>query len=387
MQKKLIALAVAGLGLTGAAYAQSNVTVYGVIDNTFENVKANNFQTANRVTANSSYLGFKGEESLGNGLKAKFLFESGLNSDGTVANGATGATTATGVFGTASRDAWVSLSSDVAGEVRLGTFNRNTRTLGSMVDYAWGYTGSNNVKGIIGAIGANKTGADERIANAVGYFSPVIAGGLQLSAIYGANENKATTTPTAAAATQNAANNRAWDLGAMYNNGPIKAGVAYDRSYTGRGDAPITGAAASTGNVTLVGDQGYVSSLRIGGAYTFPTATTVSALWDKTKLQDNTLNGSGSRNAYEFGVKQDIGAHTIYGTFAKAKEGDFSSVGGAKQYVLAYGYNFSKRTLLKAYYSKMKNDKSAGTYGFYDGGITGGTGDQRTLGVGIRHSF
>ena len=40
MQKKLIALAVAGLGLSGAAFAQSNVTVYGIFDASFESVKA-----------------------------------------------------------------------------------------------------------------------------------------------------------------------------------------------------------------------------------------------------------------------------------------------------------------------------------------------------------
>ena len=38
MQKKLIALAVAGLASTGA-FAQSNVTVYGVADATFDVVK------------------------------------------------------------------------------------------------------------------------------------------------------------------------------------------------------------------------------------------------------------------------------------------------------------------------------------------------------------
>jgi hypothetical protein len=38
MQKKLIALAVAGLASTGA-FAQANVTVYGVADATFDVVK------------------------------------------------------------------------------------------------------------------------------------------------------------------------------------------------------------------------------------------------------------------------------------------------------------------------------------------------------------
>ena len=39
MQKKIIALAIAGLAST-AAFAQTNVTIYGVADATFDSVKA-----------------------------------------------------------------------------------------------------------------------------------------------------------------------------------------------------------------------------------------------------------------------------------------------------------------------------------------------------------
>ena len=41
MQKKLIALAVAGLASTGA-FAQANVTVYGVADASFDVVRTSN---------------------------------------------------------------------------------------------------------------------------------------------------------------------------------------------------------------------------------------------------------------------------------------------------------------------------------------------------------
>ena len=69
MQKKLIALAVAGLASTGA-FAQANVTVYGVADATFDVVKAagdakNELGNTTRVSSNSSYIGFKGAEALG----------------------------------------------------------------------------------------------------------------------------------------------------------------------------------------------------------------------------------------------------------------------------------------------------------------------------------
>ena len=103
MQKKIIALAVAGLAST-AAFAQTNVVVYGVADGTFDYVwqsgsnrdtlsstvttdnvtgavlgsvvsasRQNNDVDQTRVSANSSYIGFKGSEDLGNGLKLSLI--------------------------------------------------------------------------------------------------------------------------------------------------------------------------------------------------------------------------------------------------------------------------------------------------------------------------
>src|ERR1017187_10704872 len=99
MQKKLIALAIAGL--SSVAFAQPNVTVYGVADVSIESVGANgaksgtsesgtnaNLGNSARVNSNSSYIGFKGTEDLGNGLKALFQFETGFAADVGTYNGA-----------------------------------------------------------------------------------------------------------------------------------------------------------------------------------------------------------------------------------------------------------------------------------------------------------
>ena len=79
MQKKLIALAIAGLA-SSAAFAQTNVTVYGLVDMGVINVKADGrssgWKIDNGLSAGSR-LGFKGEEALGNGLKAVFTLETG----------------------------------------------------------------------------------------------------------------------------------------------------------------------------------------------------------------------------------------------------------------------------------------------------------------------
>ena len=80
MQKKLIALAVAGLA-SSAAFAQSNVTIYGLLQPSYDmmSVKGGTGTTTGDVTDmayNNSRIGFKGEEALGNGLKAIFQIES-----------------------------------------------------------------------------------------------------------------------------------------------------------------------------------------------------------------------------------------------------------------------------------------------------------------------
>src|SRR5574343_1416151 len=89
MQKKIIALAVAGLST--AAFAQTNVTIYGVADvsgqgTTITGAKAPASPQTDGSTfnlqSNSSLIGFKGTEDLGNGVKALFQAETNLNLNG-----------------------------------------------------------------------------------------------------------------------------------------------------------------------------------------------------------------------------------------------------------------------------------------------------------------
>src|SRR6185295_7772753 len=88
MQKKLIALAIAGLAST-AAFAQSNVSIYVRVDYGFMQRGGGDGAVADRGVKNEfasgiqsgSRIGFKGAEDLGNGLKAIFELEYSLAVD------------------------------------------------------------------------------------------------------------------------------------------------------------------------------------------------------------------------------------------------------------------------------------------------------------------
>ena len=86
MKKSLIALAV--LAASGAAMAQSSLTLYGQADLWIGKVNKDSVKMGDDGLA-SSRLGFRGVEDLGGGLKATFNFEQGLD----LTNGATEAKT------------------------------------------------------------------------------------------------------------------------------------------------------------------------------------------------------------------------------------------------------------------------------------------------------
>jgi predicted porin len=110
MKKSLIALAV--LATTGAAFAQSTVTLYGRIDTSVGANKVNGVSTTQVFSDNltTSRFGFRGTEDLGGGLKANFVLENGFKSDD-------------GTLGTANtafnRQSWVGLSGGF-GALKLG---------------------------------------------------------------------------------------------------------------------------------------------------------------------------------------------------------------------------------------------------------------------------
>lgn len=393
MQKKLIALAVAGLASTGA-FAQANVTVYGVADASFDVVRTSNavseLGNTTRVSTNSSLIGFKGAESLGNGLTAVFQYESGVSFENTGAFGAT-------------RDSFVGLAGGF-GTVVLGNLTGPTRALGAAVDVNAGATGIGANSALLGKLGNNLLGTtnttsgsytaagnancdrntictsifDTRWKNAIAYVSPTFAG-LNVTAAYVANENK-TFSNNGFGTAYNPSNTKGYDIGLKYANGPAMAAVTYN--------AVSLGTEANTD----------VSDFRVGGVYDFGMAS-VRAVFDRARA-DHFGGNTVTQNVFGLGGTFNVTpagkllAQAYFASDLKVN-GSSSKDSGAKLFEVGYEHSLSKRTMLKAVYAHLNNDDKAsydfginavGVNSTYNGGATGGATIQGVQ-LGLRHSF
>ena len=81
MKKRLLATSVLA-AFAGMAQAQSNVTVYGIVDTGFIKETGSDVSMGSNI---DNRIGFKGSEDLGGGYKATFQLEKRFNlNDGTI---------------------------------------------------------------------------------------------------------------------------------------------------------------------------------------------------------------------------------------------------------------------------------------------------------------
>lgn len=152
------------------ALAQSaNVTIYGRAHISMESLKSGvrGADTATVMKNNTSRIGFRGEEDLGDGLKAFFQIESGVAMDD-------GSSTGSNVLG--GRETFVGIKNQW-GMLKLGGFYHPYDDLHSVAGtHNQVYTGTTN-DAALWANGSNsKTGGfDERLRNDISYTTPTLA--------------------------------------------------------------------------------------------------------------------------------------------------------------------------------------------------------------------
>ena len=392
MNKKLIAVAVAGVLAAPAVMADNSVTIYGVADVGLEQVEAKGATAGaasdvagkSRVTSNSSYIGFKGQEELGGGLKAIWQIEQAIDID----DG--GGSTKTNGFAT--RDSFVGLSSAAAGKVIMGRITTPTRAVASKLDVFPGQAGIGADTAILGNTGqANKQGDlafDTRKQNSVGFESAKIAG-MTLSAAYIANESRT-----------NSNNPWGWGAGLTGGWGPVTAMFAYEEH---RGADGLNG-----NNMTAASAHGSLdTNYRIGLGFS-QSGLTLNAIYEMMELRGGnaTAMGAGvtelSRDAFWIGGKYAMGKHEFRLAYAMAlaadQTKDFETTevkdSEAQQISVGYGYNFSKRTQVYGVYSTVDN-KSGAAYDFGPSKSKVGTStqpvaagaDPEGFSIGVRHLF
>jgi predicted porin len=446
MNKRLMALAVASaLGIPTVALAQgTSVTIYGTLNADFERVEAKDSNQSgpgnslvgapsatspeldprNRVSSNSSNIGFRGTEDLGNGLKAIFQCESSARVD----NGGDGFCTRNTHVGLSGR--W--------GTVFYGQWDTPFKVIGTRIDafYATGIGdgeafygtpglgvanatlsgtpggfGGINSAGAANAGTSNNASFERRQGDSVQYWSPSWAG-FSLRIGYSADEGKSSDPPGAAPGVANVPGVLAtateeldpytWSVSATYNPGPLLLAIAYERHEDWFG---LNGFTANAGAPSASNDSSTDQGIRATVGYRFGN-TTLNVLWERLEYENDGGTGPTAatqleqyeRDIWYVSLLHKFGAWTLRAFYANADEGECDLVGGgdcnadetgADGWAIGASYSLSKRTDLYGYFVRIDNDDLQ-SYTFGVNGLRPGTAvgfENNGVALGIRHAF
>lgn len=381
MKKSLIALAV--LAASGAAMAQSSVTLFGVLDLGYENVKTQ----AGRVSGispsanSSSRLGFKGTEDLGGGLAASFHLEaalnpsSGIGSSGTQPNNQAGVNSVAAGGLTFNRRSTLSLSGNF-GELRIGR---------DYVPSFWNTAvfdpfGANSVGATLSNYSGNSLSSTfVRASNSIGYFLPGNLGGFYGQGMY-AFGNRADNEVTGGLDTSKNGTYTGGRIG--YAQGPIDVAVAYGKTKFANGRSVDTGlnfATATAGDFT---------DTNFGASYDFGVAKAMGTI---TNQKIATATGDKTVKGWSIGANAPVGAGNVLAQYSAIK----LDGGKSDKWSFGYTYNLSKRTAVYGIFARVGNSGGAVTTAgsFSSGSLSAVSGavnanqSSTGFGVGLRTSF
>ena len=372
MKISLLALALMS-AFSGAAFAQSSVTIYGIADVGVQGLSAGAGKTASVQSGqeSGSRLGFKGTEDLGGGLKANFVLEQGITMD-------TGGSDQSNL--TFGRRSLVGLSGDF-GAVNLGRDKSTTFQLFDAFDpFASGFTnGGRGLSGIYSIGGqatagvaatatakattsnANTRGRD---SNSIYYYTPSNLGGFYGVAQYGAGE---VTGDNSAA--------RSVGLTAGYRADGLD--VAYNFYKDNAQESSFVTNAKSANTVAVNYDFGVAKPLFV---------------YQKVKSDGSAANAAIDRKIFTLGVTVPVdAAGKVLATYTQVKDntpiavGSSTSFGSAKQFAIGYQYALSKRTDLYTAYARTNQDSTSKGFEGFASAVAGANINELT--AGVRHQF
>ncbi len=334
MKKSLIALA--ALAAVSAASAQSNLAIYGNIDQSLYAGHDHGVTQSGLASnaASTSTLGFKGMEDLGNGLSANFnllgelSLKEGQMGSTTSGNAATSGGQKPDIF---TRGATIGLA-----DKTWGSFDA-----GRITDAVWVMQGTYNNTGM-NSLGWNALTAtsgnpgDAAMKNFTGKGS-------------GDATFSGTTSSSTAAAVLGTAN------GAASGSSPFNFGSGFTYS------TPVIAGFVAT--VQKFGTQsGYgVTEAGAGTAYNLNYSNPMGL---RLSIGTSARNGSNRETAISFtvyGAEYKTGKYTFVAGLTKNKyEGTMSTQDNVTVTGLGVGYDLTPQTELKLAYTTLKDDNQAG---------------------------
>lgn len=306
-------LAAALVSLATPVWAQSSVTLFGVVDTnlTYGKGSLTSLKAVGTGGLAGSRVGFRGVEDLGGGLRAAFVIEHGMNTD-------------TGVPASATsfwnRQTYVALGHTQWGELQLGRIYTPTFLVHATYD-AFGPQGTAAQHVLLNSIEVAQP-ANIRANNAANYNGPANLGGVVLQAMVSAGE---------------AAPGKYQGLRVGYAAGAFAGDAAigrYDNPAIGDLDAVTVGARYKIGELTLYGlvdraDSGNAfdtTGMQFSGAYQLgPTALKASIAQSRRKSAAGADAGTSRRIG--IGAVHDLSRRTaLYTSLARVENRNGSAV-------------------------------------------------------------
>lgn len=357
-----------------AAWAQSNVTLYGVIDANVEYV--NNVHTAagdgNRFAVQSGYLagsrwGLRGVEDLGRGLQGVFVLESGFSvDDGKLGSGGR-------LFG---RQAFVGLKNDTFGQFTFGRQYTSLYTLVGDFEPMWYSTYSPMF--VI-------TGLNFRSDNTVVYSGKF--GGVTARAHYSFGNNASSVNPGPGGDGEipgQARRGSSYGGGISYTDGPFGATIVYDQYNP----------SVSVGGGTF--SSGSVRKAAVAGSYAVgPVKFMAGYRWGK----NSNPNGSVALRDDYYWIGANYQASSALALAIDYGYQDIKTVNSlastpANPWQLAFvaEYSMSKRTSVYLSTAYARNagltlDTAAVTGNFYGYALPAGASSMFGAAIGMKHKF
>ena len=348
MNKKLLATAVGLVLAGGMGLASADVKLYGQIDVSVDGFDDEQTDTDDvNLNSNTSAIGVKGSEDLGNGLEAFFKVEY-----------QTDITNDSGGNGWNGRDQYIGLGHEAAGKLAFGTMSTAYKAQAAKIDPFYRTSLQARDVGLQSALHSGKGEEGHgRATNTIGYTSPNW-GGLGLIATYtldsdendgpgGTNED-----------------DDPWSVGASFSGfGGLYAFVSY-----------VTTNSNGDDDATQIGAQYTMGAFEVHGIYEIDGGLITLRQYGSAEPGSNTAGSGDGADVWSVGGTWTIGNNVIGADYGQGDEADDPAVLNDDYNVwrIAAYHKFSDRTRV---------------YAGYAGADRSDLDDLSVWSIGARHNF